>query len=359
MNSPVEPMAPEQSENKVALSVVQTAGAQLSAARIQQGMSLQQVAEQLKLSQRQILALENNQFELLPKMVIVRGFVRSYAKLLRLDPAPMVACLPTEAVAPGLDADLRPTLATPFMESRTPFLGRQENNNRKYLIGAALLAVFAMLFVGGQKLEQSGYFKGLLTPASVAKTPEELNASVEAAPASVASVGNESAAENKMDAPASSVSLAGSSTRLENQEQAASAAKLPQDVSPAPITTSVKVPAPVATSVAASVAAVAAAPVSVASLSTPLVVASPATVQTGNNQFKLKFKQDSWIQVKRENGTIITSHLAKAGTEEFFDLKDALQVRIGNAVGVEGWVRGNAMAIVPGKDSNVVNLNVK
>ncbi|MFZ6767042.1 helix-turn-helix domain-containing protein [Undibacterium sp. Di26W] len=355
MNSPVEPVAPEQSENKVALSVVQTAGAQLSAARIQQGMSLQQVADQLKLSQRQILALENNQFELLPKMVIVRGFVRSYAKLLRLDPAPVVACLPTEAVAPGLDADLRPTLATPFMESRTPFLGRQENNNRKYLIGAALLAVFALLFVGGQKLEQSGYFKGLLTPASVAKTPEEPSASVEAAPASVASVAsvaNESTTENKMDAPASNVSLTGSSTRLENQEQAASTAKLPQNVSPAPITTSVAAPV-------ASVAAVAAAPVSVPSLSTPLVVASPATAQTGNNQFKLKFKQDSWIQVKRENGTIITSHLAKAGTEEFFDLKEALQVRIGNAVGVEGWVRGNAMGIVPGKDSNVVNLNVK
>ena len=130
----------------------------------------------------------------------------------------------------------------------------------------------------------------------------------------------------------------------------ASAVKLPQDVAPASVAT----PAPVIAPVAA-----AAAPVSVPSLSTPLVVASPATAETGNNQLKLKFKQDSWIQVKRENGTVVTSHLAKAGTEEFFDMKEALQVRIGNAAGVEGWLRGNAMGIVPGKDSNVVNLNVK
>jgi len=348
INSPVEPMTPEQSENKVALSVVQTAGSQLSAARIQQGMSPQQVADQLKLSQRQIQALENNQFELLPKMVIVRGFVRSYAKLLRLDPVPIVACLPSDAGVPGLDADLRPTLATPFMESRTPFLGRQDNNNRKYMIGAALLAVFALLFVGGQKLEQSGYFKGLLTP-STTKVPEEPGVSVEPV---AASVPIETTAPKQSDAPASSVSMAGSSARLGNQEQAASAVKSSQDGSPA----SVAAPAPVLAPVAASASA---APVSVPSLSTPLVVASPATVETGNNQLKLKFKQDSWIQVKRENGTVVTSHLAKAGTEEFFDMKEALQVRIGNAAGVEGWLRGNAMGIVPGKDSNVVNLNVK
>ncbi|WP_222619273.1 helix-turn-helix domain-containing protein [Undibacterium hunanense] len=356
MNSPVEPITPEQTESKVALSVVQTAGSQLSAARIQQGMSLQQVADQLKLSQRQIQALENNQFELLPAMVIVRGFVRSYAKLLRLDPAPIIACLPSEAGVPGLDADLRPTLATPFMESRTPFLGRQDNNNRKYLIGAALLAVFALLFVGGQKLEQSGYFKGLLTP-STTKTPEDVSASVDPVAASVV---NESTAPKLAEAPASSVGMAGSSTRLENQEQAASAVKLSQDVAPASVATPAPVLAPVAASVAPSVApSAAAAPVSVPSLSTPLVVASPATAETGNNQLKLKFKQDSWIQVKRENGTVVTSHLAKAGTEEFFDMKEALQIRIGNAAGVEGWLRGNAMGIVPGKDSNVVNLNVK
>ena len=74
---------------------------------------------------------------------------------------------------------------------------------------------------------------------------------------------------------------------------------------------------------------------------------------------KLKFRQDSWIQVRKENGVIVTSHLAKAGTEEVFSVKELLQVRIGNATGVEGILRGAPLEILAEKGSNVVNLNVK
>ena len=51
--------------------------------------------------------------------------------------------------------------------------------------------------------------------------------------------------------------------------------------------------------------------------------------------------------------------MAKAGTEEFFDVKDALQLRLGNAHGVDAWVRGAVLDIVPPKDTNVINLTVK
>jgi cytoskeleton protein RodZ len=87
---------------------------------------------------------------------------------------------------------------------------------------------------------------------------------------------------------------------------------------------------------------------------TPLV----QPVAAGNDKLRLKFRQDSWVQVKKENGTVLTSHLLM-GTEEVFEVKETLQLRLGNAAGVDASLRGNAMDITTGKDSNVVNLIVK
>ncbi|MBI3728637.1 MAG: helix-turn-helix domain-containing protein [Burkholderiales bacterium] len=338
-NLPVEPLA-STVENKAVLSVVQTAGAQLSAARVQLGLSLQQVADQLKLSQRQILALENNQFDDLPKMVIVRGFVRSYAKLLKLDPAPIIDSLPEKGLG-GLDAYLRPTLATPFMESRTPFLGRQDaNNNRKYVIGAVVLAVCALIFVVVQKLEQNDYFKNLISAQPAKKNPDvELEKPLEnTLPATIRPEAEKS--------PASTIpTVLGTANEVKSETQevqgASVSAAAQQSTVPAVVTPALP-------------PTLAPAPASV-----PALVAALPAADAANNQLKLKFRQDSWIQVKRENGSIVTSHLAKAGTEEVFDMKEALQLRIGNAAGVDGWLRGKSMGIAPGKDSNVINMNVK
>ncbi|MEB0032331.1 DUF4115 domain-containing protein, partial [Undibacterium sp. RTI2.1] len=85
----------------------------------------------------------------------------------------------------------------------------------------------------------------------------------------------------------------------------------------------------------------------------------PAVVNSPNNLIKFKFRQDSWILLKRENGSVLTSHMAKAGTEESFDVKEVLQIKIGNAAGVDGTLRGVSLNIAPTKESNVFNLSVK
>lgn len=61
-------------------------GAALAAARTAQNLSVADVARQLKLSVSQVNALEAGEFERLPGPVFVRGFVRNYGRLLRLDP---------------------------------------------------------------------------------------------------------------------------------------------------------------------------------------------------------------------------------------------------------------------------------
>ncbi len=71
-------------------------GARLRETRQQVGMSIADVAQRIKISPRQIEALESNHFDELG-WAFSRGFVRSYARLLNLDPDALVHALPRTA----------------------------------------------------------------------------------------------------------------------------------------------------------------------------------------------------------------------------------------------------------------------
>jgi cytoskeletal protein RodZ len=74
-------------------------GAQLAAGRNAMDWSVEQVAAQLKLAPRQILSIEADDYDALPEAAIVRGFIRMYAKLVKLDPDSLVALISVEPVA--------------------------------------------------------------------------------------------------------------------------------------------------------------------------------------------------------------------------------------------------------------------
>lgn len=65
----------------------QGVGATLRAAREARGLSIEEVAQQLRLMNRQVTAMEQEDYASLGQPVFARGFVRNYARLLRLDEA--------------------------------------------------------------------------------------------------------------------------------------------------------------------------------------------------------------------------------------------------------------------------------
>lgn len=65
-------------------------GDQLRAARIAQGLTIETVAKQLKLAPRQVTALESDDVAALPDGPFVRGFVRNYARLVKINPDTLV-----------------------------------------------------------------------------------------------------------------------------------------------------------------------------------------------------------------------------------------------------------------------------
>lgn len=81
-------------------------GRKLHAAREAAHLSLTEVAQSLKFSPRQIELLEADDLAGLPGTTVIRGFIRSYAKLLRLDPEALLRML--DESSPSAPVEVRP-----------------------------------------------------------------------------------------------------------------------------------------------------------------------------------------------------------------------------------------------------------
>jgi cytoskeleton protein RodZ len=119
-----------------------SAGKMLSEARIQQGLSVADVAGRIKFAPRQVEALEADNFGQLPELAFVRGFVRSYARLLHLDETDILKALPqaTKQTAPLVDL-----AEVPF-----PTAHSARQINLLWLsaaLGLALLLAIGILFI--------------------------------------------------------------------------------------------------------------------------------------------------------------------------------------------------------------------
>jgi cytoskeleton protein RodZ len=75
-------------------------GEELAQARAALGLSLGDVARQLKFATRQIEALEQGRYEELPTGTFARGMVRAYARLLKLDAEPLVERIAARVAVP-------------------------------------------------------------------------------------------------------------------------------------------------------------------------------------------------------------------------------------------------------------------
>lgn len=81
----------DQDVSQKEISTPLTPGTQLAQAREEQGLSLEYVSEQLKITSHFVQAIENSDFDVLPEPAFVRGYIRNYAKLVRLDDVALAA----------------------------------------------------------------------------------------------------------------------------------------------------------------------------------------------------------------------------------------------------------------------------
>ncbi len=317
-----------------------TPGALLAAQREAMGWTVEQIADQLKLAVRQVKALEAGDYAALPNMAVTRGFVRAYAKVLKMDAAPLVAMIEA-AAPPGPEVVVpRRDLSASFSESRLPLRSDRQSKAGGWMIGLAALVVIG---AGGAYAYHSG-----LVPSSLFERKEE---EAKPAPALDTTLVKEPAPLQQPNVPLISVPPQGG----EGTASAPAADAAAASAAPAPAAVPAPAPAPAATVT----------PPPAAVTPTPTPVPAPATtdatpVANGvGHQLVLKLKEDSWVEIRRPGGKPLISRLVKAGSTETFDIKDPSLLIVGKPTAVEATLAGAPLALPTIAGGTISRVNIK
>lgn len=300
-----------------------SAGAQLKAQREALGWPVEQVAEQLKLAPRQVVALEEGDVAALPNLAVVRGFVRAYAKVVRLDAAPLVAMIEVHPPTPVHEhqaAPARRDISATFSESRFPSMTQRSSHSGVWIAGA--VAVVAAAAFGAYKM---GY------------VPETLFAH-----------GDKEAVHTGVTAPVETTLIKPGQDLSPVQTPSVPLISVPP---PAGAGTSTDTPAP------APASTLAAAPATVSAPAAETPAAAPAVASA--NALVLKVEQDSWVEIRRPGSTPLISRLVKAGSTETFDITGPAVLVVGKPDVVQATLRGARLDLPTISGGTISRVNIK
>lgn len=300
-------------QQNASATLISGIGANLRAQREARSWTIEHVANQLNLAPRQVRALEDDDYAALPGMAVTRGFIRAYAKLVKIDPAPLMAIMPAAVPPQTEDLQHRPSRTTPFSEGGRLSSGGNSPLRSRVMISMLLL----ILLLGGAYI---AYHFGLVRiPAAGVFQLDEATPPSAASPATEVS---------------ESVVLGAPSLGIENSDGVINADTAQRESG------------------------------SQVGAGNVLAAGQGDTAPASSNSLVIKLREDSWVEIKRLESVkgandIIHSRLMKAGTEQAFDLTAPVIVTVGNATGVDATWRGEPLDIKTGMKNNVARLTLK
>jgi cytoskeleton protein RodZ len=286
-------------------------GPLLAHLRTERKLSVADVAQRLKYAVRQIEALEAEEFSRLPGTTFVRGMIRGYAKLLEIDPEPLLRSLDRRQIPGAATVDLR--------AKRVPFPdGTKRRGTRTYAVLSVLVfaAVAGFLYEwqrGGSLRNLPGAMRSQLAQASApAAAPQAEPAAAEPPVTRVQAVAE------KPEAPAAKPAAA-------HPEIPKAAASLP------------KAP-PALPKLATAVPATA-----------PAVPAKDKDAKSvgGQGRIFMAFADDAWVEIKDGEGKMLMAQLNPAGSTRVVSGHPPFALVIGNAAAVRVVYNERAVDLVP------------
>lgn len=270
-------------------------------------LSITDVARHLKLSPAQVEALEAGAYERLPGRVFVRGFLRNYAKLLGIDPQPLLRSLEREMPQPAV-VDEPPPPAEVVMP-------HGEKASWPLYVG-----LIAIVVVGALAVYEFGFNQGPAdsTPADSAAAGQGRGPD-SAEPAIVSPLPAEAAQADAAASGAVAVAAASAPGAAEPGERS------PDAISGAGITASL-----------------------------PEKAARP-----DERELHFRFDQESWIEIRDGNDRVIFSKLNRAGTETRIAAVPPLKLVVGNARGVRLTYGDQPVDLTPHTGATVARLTLR
>lgn len=288
-------------------------GLVLRQARESRQMSVADVAQLLKISYRQVDALESDNWDALPGQTFVLGFIRNYARLLHLDATPLL-----QQIKAAQTPD-NPNIVLP--EASAASLPQPGQGKRRDLAAVAGAALMVGVAVAAYFLVPADFWQSAPEPEPVAETAAEAEPEQAFPPA----------------APAEGNSSEAAATGVPEQ---APAAVVPPAAAAAPV--------PVAAAAPAAVTA-------------PVTVSPPApsgAVAAGQARFKFRFEQPSWVEVKDKSGQIVFSQLNPAGSEREVEGVPPFSLVVGNASHVKLTYKGRDVPLEPRSKDDVARVSL-
>lgn len=280
----------------------QSVGQQLRTAREAKRMGVAEVAHTLKLSVRQVEALDADDWSSLPG-TIVRGFIRNYARLVNLD---------SEALMRQLDAVRQPGQAELALLAATsaplPRASRMERRDWVVVLSGLTLVLLALLvnFFAPQDFWQS-------TLAEFNKLTAEPTATVSSAEkVDSIPVAQSTDQATQPGAPVASAEA----VSPENQLPKAQTGAVPGDQ----------------------------------------VASQPAP---GDSVLKLNFAQPSWVEIRDRSGQVIFSQLNQAGSQREIEGQPPFALVIGNASNVTVQYKGKTIDLSQRSKDDVARFNLE
>ncbi len=331
------PAEVEPAEAPAAADVEVGPGRVLTEVREARGLSVPEVAAQLRLSVRQVEALEADDFDRLPGITFLRGFVRNYAKLLQIDPAPLLAACPSaQPEAPAIAAPSR-DIEFGGINAPRQLLGPLDRVSARFLTKYVVAAVAVVIVVPSVVYLA---LRGDSHPAAENRPAEGTAVPLPLPPAEQPPAAPVAAAVPVTAAPPVSAAQAGAQTA---EAPAAAAPVAPGAAVP---------PATVPAAGAPMPASAAAAPAAVASTAASMPTAAQARV-------KMMFKGQSWVEIRDKSGKVVFSKLNGAGTEQTVIGTPPLSLVVGNARMVAVTYNDKPVDLGPHTPVDVARLNLE
>jgi cytoskeleton protein RodZ len=307
-------------------------GARLAQLRESKGWSVEDVSARLKVSPGKLRGLEAGDLSQLPDTTFALGVVRSYAKMVGADPAPMTQALRREKGVPEPALTMPASAGMDLPRGKVSLsLGTNAPRRRSWIWGVALVVVvFIALAMWHTNNGDSNAWLARLKGIAGGSVSTEAASSVAGQPASGASVTGE-------------VTASASAPQADTAEQAAAEGASSATPMPTPLPMAGATPASNAPSASAPAAA---APKVASAASAPAVAAAapaasaasanePAVAPEGSSTVSLTVKQDSWFSVRQKDGKEMFSGLVHAGETKEISGQPPLKVTVGNKAGLD------------------------